>query len=42
MINTEVMTNNTVLKDTIDMLFDLSVDDLLEIQSFIKGIVPEI
>ncbi|MBQ4511708.1 MAG: hypothetical protein II969_01860 [Anaerolineaceae bacterium] len=37
MINTEVMTNNTVLKDTIDMLFDLSVDDLLEIQSFIKG-----
>ena len=37
MINTEVMTNNAVLKDTIDMLFDLSVDDLLEIQSFIKG-----
>ncbi len=37
MINTELMTNNTVLKDTIDMLFDLSVDDLLEIQSFIKG-----
>lgn len=37
MINTGMRSRNAVLKDTINMLFDLNVRDLLEIQAYIKG-----
>lgn len=36
MINTAVKKNNSVLKDTINMLFGLDDNKLIEVQSFIR------
>ena len=41
MINTTTFNNNTVLKDTIDMLFGLDHAKLLEVQSYIRGLTEE-
>ncbi|MBQ6480188.1 MAG: hypothetical protein IJI45_03630 [Anaerolineaceae bacterium] len=41
MLNTAVKQNNLLLKDTIDMLFGLDDEKLMEVQSMIKGFEDE-
>ena len=41
MINTTSLNNNQMLKDTIDMLFELDHNKLLEVQTYIRGLAEE-